>query len=167
MGLDTFFEYKNQLVKDLVTNDRIVELITDKAASSVDAASLIYTQIFPYEYIPDTVEQGKTFICCDVDVQKTLNSLYLSPCIYVWVFTHKSLLRLEKGGVRTDALCAAITDAINGSHYYGLGELDLYSVRRFAPISDYQGKLMTFNATEFNRLSPNKHTIPSNRKSRD
>lgn len=167
MQLDIFFEYKNQLVKDLVTNERIVELMTDKAVSVEDAASLIYTQVFPYEYIPSTVEQGQTFICCDVDIQKSLNSLYMSPCIYVWVFTHKSLLHLDEGGVRTDALCAAIAESLNGSYYYGIGELDLYSVRRFAPIADYQGKLMTFNTTEFNRPAPNKHPVPTNRRTRD
>lgn len=166
MQLDEFFEYKNQLVKDLVTNERVVELLSDDAAPAKDAASLVYKQVFPFEYIPDTVEHGRTYICCDVDIQKSLNSLYLSPSIYVWVFTHKSLLRLDEGGVRTDKLCSAIAETLNGSRYYGLGELNLYSVRRFAPIADYQGKLMTFNATDFNRISPSNKPIPSNRMER-
>ena len=61
-------------------------------------------------------------------------------------------------------LASAIAKAINGSRYYGLGELDLYSVKRFAPITDYQGKVMTFHATDFNRLSPTGMPVPSNRK---
>ena len=73
-------------------------------------------------------------------------------------------MRLPEGGVRVDKLCSEIAKTINGSRYYGLGELDLYSVRRFAPITDYQGKVMSFQAKEFNRFTPTGKPIPSNRK---
>lgn len=161
--LDELFDYKNQLMEDLLTHKDIVALVNE----SVDlkkAKSLVYKQIFPYEYVPETIEEGKTFICCDVDIQKAVNKTYLLPTLYVWVFTHKSKLRLPEGGVRTDKLCSKIAGAINGSRYYGLGELDLYSIKRFAPMTDFQGKVMIFTATDFNRLhNPNK-PIPSNRK---
>ena len=84
--------------------------------------------------------------------------------IYIWVFSHKSKLRMLEGGVRVDKLVSEISKIINGSRYYGLGELDLYSVKRFSPIMDYQGKVMMFQATEFNRPSPNRKPVPSNRK---
>lgn len=161
--LDEFYNYKNQLMEDLLTNKSIVELLNE-GLSPDEASSLAYTQIFPYEYVPETVEKGKTFICCDVDIQKTADKTYLLPTLYIWVFAHKSQLRLPKGGVRTDKLCSRIADAINGSRKYGLGELSLYSVKRFAPMTDFQGKVMSFYAKDFNRLHPTKHPIPSNRK---
>lgn len=161
--LDELFDYKNQLMEDLLTHKDIVALIDDTVELK-NAKKLVYKQVFPYEYVPDTVEEGKTFICCDVDIQKTVNQTFLLPTLYVWVFTHKSKLRLPEGGVRTDKLCSKIAVAINGSREYGLGELDLYSVKRFAPMTDFQGKIMTFTAKDFNRLhNPNK-PIPSNRK---
>ena len=63
-----------------------------------------------------------------------------------------------------DILASKINAMLNGSRFYGLGELELYSVKRFAPVTDYQGKVMTFHAKEFNRPSPNTKPIPSNRK---
>lgn len=165
--LSEFYDYKNQLMEDLLTNAEIVRLLSDEydQTGDADAAdSLMYKQVFPYEYIPDTVEHGQTYICCDVDIQKSQNKTFLDPVIYVWVFTHKSKMRLPGGGIRVDKLCGEIADAINGSRYYGLGELDLYSTRRFAPVADYQGKVMTFQATEFNRHSPSKKQVPTNRK---
>lgn len=161
--LDELFDYKNQLMADLLTNKDIVALI-DETVELKNAKKLVYKQVFPYEYVPDTVEEGKTFICCDVDIQKAVNKTYLLPTLYVWVFTHKSKLRLPEGGVRTDRLASKIAGAINGSHYYGLGELDLYSVKRFAPMTDFQGKVMTFYATDFNKLHNPTKSIPSNRK---
>lgn len=161
--LDELFDYKNQLMEDLLTHKDIVALIDDTVELK-NAKKLVYKQVFPYEYVPDTVEEGKTFICCDVDIQKTVNQTFLLPILYVWVFTHKSKLRLPEGGVRTDKLCSKIAGAINGSREYGLGELDLYSVKRFAPMTDFQGKIMTFTAKDFNRLHNPNRPIPSNRK---
>ena len=163
MQLDDFFDYKNQLMEDLLTTEPIVKLL-DGNISMNDTPKLAYTQVFPYEYIPDTVEEAATFICFDVDVQESLNNTFLSPVLYVWVFSHKTRLRLAEGGVQTDKLVSEIAKKINGSRFYGLGELNLYSVRRFAPVTNYQDKVMTFRMTEWNRPSPSNKPIPANRK---
>ena len=150
-------------MEDILTTPSIVDLISP-GIKPEKTHDLAYRQVFPYEFVPDTVEQGNTFICFDVDIQKSVNKTYLLPTLYVWVFTHKSLLRLPEGGVRTDRLCSEICKKINGSKEYGLGDLDLYSVKRFAPMTDYQGKCLTFYATDFNRIyDPNKK-IPKDRK---
>ena len=163
MHLDEFFKYKNKLMEDILTTPSIVDLISP-GIKPAQIHDLAYRPVFPYEFVPDTVEQGETFICFDVDIQKSVNKTYLLPTLYVWVFTHKSLLRLPEGGVRTDRLCSEICKKINGSKEYGLGDLDLYSVKRFAPMTDYQGKCLTFYATDFNRIyDPNKK-IPKDRK---
>ena len=160
-------DYKHRLMEDLLTNGAIVRLLTDDPALIAEPLKLVYSQVFPYEYVPNTVEHGQVFICCDVDVQKALNKTYLLPTIYIWVFAHKSKLRLPDGsGVRTDKLSAEVIKTINGSRMYGLGELDFFSSKRFAPISDYQGKQLTFNAVDFNRLSPTGKPIPERRKRR-
>lgn len=160
--LDEFFNYKNQLMEDLLTNKDIVTLINEDISFG-EASSLRYTQVFPCEYIPDTVEVGKTFVCFDVDIQESIGKTYLLPTIYIWVFTHKSKLRLPEGGVRTDKLCSKIAGVINGSRNYGLGELNLHSVKRYSPMTDFQGKVITLYAKDFNRLyDPNK-PIPTKR----
>lgn len=163
MQLQEFFDYKNKLMEDLLTNEDIVRLIDDTVALQ-NADSLAYTQVFPCEYVPDTVQEGKTYICFDVDVQRTADKTFLSPTLFVWVFTHRSKLRLPEGGVRTDKLCSEICKAINGSRKYGLGELNLYSVKRFAPMTDFQGKVLTFYAKDFNRVYDGKKYTPENRK---
>lgn len=163
MQLEDLYDYKNQLMKDIVTTQSIVSLLHDNT-EVVEPESLVYTQVFPYEYVPETIQEGKTYICFDVDVQKATSKQFLLPTIYVWIFSHKSRLRLPEGGIRVDKICCEISKKINGSRFYGRGELELYSVKRFAPMTDYQGKCMTFYATEVNRVyDPNKPT-PANRK---
>lgn len=164
MYLDEFYNYKNQLMDDILTDINIVSLINDNV-NLENSNSLMYTQVFPFEYIPDTVEKGKTFVCCDVDIDKSFNKTYLLPTLYVWVFTHRSNLVLPNGeGVRTDKLCTKICQKINGSKMYGLGELNLHAVKRFAPMTDFQGKCMIFHATDFNRKHNPNAQIPINRR---
>ena len=146
-----------------MTNDTIVKLVNENV-SLEDAITLIHKQVFPYEYIPDTVEEGYTFICVDVDLLSADNKTFYNPVIYIWEFTHKSKLRLPEGGVRTDKLASEIAREINGSRYYGLGELSLYSMKRFAPIVDFQGKVLVFHAKDFNRPFDGKRPTPANRK---
>lgn len=164
MQLQEFFDYKNQLMEDLLTSESIVRLLDDDISMD-DVGKLAYKNVFPFEYVPETVQDGKTFICFDVDIQQSVNKTYLLPTLYVWVFTHRSKLCLPNGGgVRTDKMCSEICKAINGSRKYGLGELDLYSVKRFAPMTDYQGKVLTFYAKDFNRVYDPHKATPTNRK---
>jgi len=164
-GLDKLFDYKNQLMKDMLTKETILLLLDDDYQTLANPKDLIYKQVFPYEYVPDTTEHGQTFICCEVDIRETFNKTFLMPAIYIWVFTHKSKQRLPNGkGVRTDKLSAEIVKTINGSRLYGLGELNLDSAKRFSPIPNYHGRILTFLAKDYNRLSPTGMPVPANRK---
>lgn len=166
MHLDEFFNYKNQVMEDLLTEKNVLRLLNDELEPQ-DAGALMYSQVFPYEYIPETVEHGRTFICCDVDLVQAgerANRLVYRPILYIWEFTHKDLLRLPEGGVRTDMLAHEIAKKLSGSHYYGMGELCLYSVKRFAPMMDYQGKAIAFHAKDWNMPRPTGKDIPSNRR---
>lgn len=161
--LQEFFDYKNKLMEDLLTNETIVSLLNDSIPFE-EAELLAYTQVFPCEYIPETTQDGRTYICFDVDILSPDGKTFLFPTLYVWTFAHRSLLRLPEGGVRTDMLCSEICDTISGSRYYGLGQLNLMSVKRFAPMTDYQGKVMTFKAKDYNRLYDGTLPVPENRK---
>lgn len=164
MLLNEFYDYKNQLMEDILTTESIVKLLSEDGKYSMPAVNLAYKQVFPYEYIPDTIEHGQTFICFDVDIQKSANQTYYYPIIYIWIFTHKSIMRMPEGGVRVDVIAAELAKKLNGSRMYGLGTLDFYSSKRFAPIADYQGKVLTFHAVDFNTPKPTGQKIPSNRK---
>lgn len=166
MRLDEFYDYKNILMETLCSDERIVRLITDSSDADVPNYDLPYTQVFPFEYIPNTVSEGKTFICFDVDIDQVYNKTFYAPVLYVWAFTHESKLRLREGGVRTDQLSVEIDRVLNGNRYFGLGELQLESVGRFSPISDYQGRVLTYSARDYNRPGVS-YRPPKNRKLRE
>ena len=163
MHLEEFFDYKNRLIKDMLTDKEIVGLI-DPNEMYEDPREMVYQNINPFEFYPETIEKGKVYVCCDVDIIEVDAKPIYSLALYIWVFAHKSILKLPEGGVRTDALCAKIDDRINGSWFYGLGKLELDYVKRFAPMADYTGKVMRYVAKDFNRVHNPKQVIPANRK---
>lgn len=163
MQLDELYDYKNLMMKSFCTDEKIVKYVTGKDDAAVPNHGLPYSQIYPFEYIPETVSEGKTFICFDVDIVSAPNKTFYVPVLYVWIFTHKSRLRSQDGGILLDKLSASVNELMNGSRYFGLGELRLDSVRRFTPITDYLGRVLTYYAKDFNRPT-GRLDIPSNRK---
>ena len=164
MQLEEFFSYKNRLMKGICGDGKIARLITDDPDVRTPSHALAYTQVFPYEYIPETVDEGKTFICFDVDIDRVENKTFYMPVLYVWCFTHKSKFRLPGGGVRLDQLSSELDRLLNGSRIYGLGELNLRSVTRFSPILDYQGRVLVYTAKDFNRSPGRVQAVPANRR---
>lgn len=138
-------------------------MVTGNSDAAVPGYDLPYRQIFPYEFIPDTVEDGQTFICFDVDLLKVENKTFYYPVIYVWVLTHKSRMRLDGGGLLLDELATEITQMLNGDRYFGLGELELGNSLRFTPATDFKGRSLAFYATDFNRQHGSINS-PSNRR---
>ena len=163
MMLEEFFDYKNLLMKELCSNENIVKLVTGNDDADVPNHGLPYTQIYPFEFVPETVNDGKTFICFDADIVDVPSRTIYIPVIYIWIFTHKSRMRLDDGGLLLDQLCVEVNKQLNGSRFYGLGELKLDSVNRFVPITDYRGRVLTYYTADFNRPSGSRQ-IPASRK---
>ena len=163
MNLNEFFEYKNYLMKLLCSDEAVVRLMTGSTEAEVPNHVLPYTQIFPFEFVPDTADDATTFICFDVDIVDVRSRTYYNPVLYIWIFTHASKLHMEQGGVLTDQICVAINNILNGNRLFGLGKLSLKSVSRFVPIQDYQGRCMVFTATDFNKPYT-RGSVPSNRR---
>ena len=166
MQLDEFYDYKNLLMELLCSSENVVRLVTDSATEPVPNYDLPYKQIFPFEFIPETVGEGKTFICFDVDIDRVYNKTFYEPVLYIWAFTHSSKLVMPEGGIRTDQLSVEINRELNGSRLFGLGTLELDSVGRFSPIQDYQGRVLTYVASDYNRPGVS-YRPPKNRKLRE
>lgn len=157
MLLEELFDYKNKIMKMFCENDEVVKLVAHiDDADDIDGLTLAYSRIYPFEYVPETVKEDDTFICFDVDIPDVESEVIYHPVIYIWMFTHKDTLRLDKGGVRTDMLAAEIDKMLNGNRTLGLGELDLRSVTRFAPIKDFQGRVLVYEGKDTNRWGVHK-----------
>ena len=162
MNLEELYDYKSRLMMDICSNEEVVKLLTNNPDAIVPNTQLPYTQVFPFERVPTETDDAKTFICFDVDVISVENRTYYIPIIYLWIFTHESMMRTDNG-IRIDRISSALDKHLNGNRFYTLGELELDTVTRFVPTKTYLGRVVTYVGKEFNRPSGSKAT-PNNRR---
>lgn len=163
MQLEELFDYKNLLMKELCSNAEIVKLLTGDDDSAVPNFDLPYSQVYPFEYVPETEDRGRSFICFDVEIAQVYNKTFYVPVIYIWVLVHKGGLRTNDKRLRLDEIAKEVDKMLNGSRYYGLGALELDSTDGFHPTTDYLGRVLIYTARDFNQPSGRKK-MPANRK---
>ena len=154
MLFEELTDYRALVMKTLCSDEEIVKLISDQESPSVPNRSLMYTQIFPYAYTPDTTKETKTFVCFRLSVPEVMNKTYKRINLIFYIFTHQSLIRTQDG-LRPDLIGQAIERLFNGSLDVGLGRVKLVGMDDISPITDYHGIAIEYSVAEFNRPSIN------------
>lgn len=146
--------YKSKLMKTMLSDKKIVALLTnsDEESTLVPNTTLAYTQVFPYDFIPEPSTEQTSFICFDIDVPRTQTCAVKDVYIYIYIFTHKDLMRVQGEGIRTDLIASRVDYIINGDTSYGFGKVELQSLSRISPVSDFQGRILKYYVQDFNRI---------------
>ena len=150
MYLDELSKYKIEIMKRLCLNAKIQSLIL-LPESQKGGKEMMYKNIFPYSFVPDTVVNSSTFICFDLEIQRVENRTFKDINILFWIFTHQSLMRTNEG-IRTDLIASEVDKILNGNRDLGLGTVELKKVLRVNPAKDYHGRNLVYRSVDFNRV---------------
>lgn len=152
MGM--FKDYRNTLMKALCSSKDIVNLLrnTQGESPALPDRTLLYDCIYPYPFIPQADEAAKTYIGVRLTVPRIGSKTFKYIRLTVFIFTHYSLMRAT-GGLRIDLLADAIDGVLNGSLDYGLGHVELKDIDDVHPAKDYYGIAITYDITDWNRVS--------------
>lgn len=145
-------EFKLSLVKKLINNPDIVTLI-DHAGTVEYADDLIYENIYPFNRIPDTEQEVKTYITVTVNVPSisSKNDLIRNLVITIRAYTHQSLMRVAgKGMTRIDLLGAKIDEIMNESHEFGIGYVKLVSNTEHVLDANHMYRELMFRTDDLN-----------------
>lgn len=150
-NLEEFTVYKNTLMEAICTSDSIFNLMKlSNDPSDLRCKDLRYVRIFPYNYVPLTIETAQTFICFTVTAPNVKNNIISELILTVFVFTHQDLMR-TKNGMRTDLLISEIDKLLNGSTKYGLGKVELKACDVMqVPCQGYSGLFSMYKVKDFN-----------------
>lgn len=152
MYLEELSKYKIEIMKRLCLSEKIQSLIllSEPQNTEYQGKEMMYKNIFPYAFVPDTVTSARTFICFDLEVQRVENRTFKDIDILFWTFTHQSLMRTGEG-VRPDLVANEIDKIINGNRDLGLGTVELKKVLGVNPAKDYHGRSLIYRSVDFNR----------------
>lgn len=151
-NLEEFTTYKQTLMQAVCTNDKIVELLkSENDPANITGRDMRYKRIFPYNYVPLTIDHATTFVCFSVTAPRAKSGIISTLKLVVWVFTHQNLMK-TKYGMRTDLLVSEIDKVLNGSTKYGLGKVEFQSCDIFTvPCEGYVGLCSVYTVDEYNR----------------
>ncbi len=182
-------DYKYKIINLLLKNNKFIQLVSPKESDcqDIDIIDVMlggkwlingewYTEqgyIFDHDFVDDTVKEKKTFVFVDVDIPSVHKNIFMDFNLYVFVFTDKSLVRLnqwssptsqevkEMGyfatdtyGNRIDALCDCIDETLNENEkIYGLGAVTpnpRNHLSTYRPNNQYYGKCLSYHITNYN-----------------
>lgn len=118
-------EWKNKAIELVLGQDEIMELLEMDDNETDDP---VYTRIFPYNHIPQTIEETKVYITFTVNVPRiTFNKIWAYPRLTVRVIAHQERMKLNMAGVsatRIDYIAKLIVDLLTKNDF-GFGKLQL------------------------------------------
>jgi len=140
----------------LITNNNIVKCLVNNESNfldvplpnNFDVSTLIYSQIYPWRFVPTAQTEANTFITMKFGYRPN-GITYKNGSIYFYIITHNSLLRTDYGSIRYDMLLGYIDEVFNSSRDLGLGKLPFYEMDEFIVNENYSGVYICYKSTEF------------------
>ena len=141
---DNLSKNKNLILETLYGNDDIVKCLinnnSDFKISTIpndfDRTSLVYSQMFPFKYIPEIQSEPKTFIALKTSYKPDGMTFKIGSIIF-YVITNQSIISTDNG-LRYDFLINKIDEIFNSSRFIGVGKLPFYDMDEF--VIDSSGK---------------------------
>lgn len=134
----------DNIVKALIFNDR--DFLSKTIPIDFDRNSLIYSQIFPYKFIPDTATTPTTYITM-LSKYKADGNKYRKNSLYFYTITHKSLISTDQG-LRYDFLIDKIDEIFNMSDDFNSSKLQFADMEEFNvdKDGDWIGSTILYNS---------------------
>lgn len=158
MNLDELVEYPVQVLQKVGTDKTIVSLLTndpDIDMDSDEADEVFDKYLYDYGYVDETTQEAKAYICIEAEVSKVPTSTVKDMNLYVTVICHKDYMKIAPSlfpgtiGNRRDNLVRNIDRLLDGSDYFGIGQLRLKSVRTISSPTGFTAREATYVVSDF------------------
>ena len=101
MNLEEIGSFKNKVVSKLINDDNILDVLLGDVDNIEDPETALLGKdgsgkggcVFKYEFVPDTQENSKTFLCVEVVPEETNGDTITDMTIYVFAYCSKNLMQ--------------------------------------------------------------------------
>lgn len=155
--IDELINFSSEILLRIAESPEVVGLIMDVAPADVtdEEKDAVWRYLYDYDWIDETVQSAGSFVLVDVDMVAAQTGTIKDLEIYVQVVVSKQIMALNhktfKGvrGNRRDNLARQIDLLLNGSRDFGIGQLQLASVRTANVPAAFTSKLLTYRISNF------------------
>jgi hypothetical protein len=155
-NVNDIITYKDTIIRHLISTDDILELLLPNLDPNLTPEEQLLGedgQVFKYDYVPDTSETAKRFVCIEGDISRLDSNTIKDITITIHVFTEKSLMRHNLVGIKgnaVDVLSDRIETFMTTSEDFGI-KSNIKSTIRTKPATGYYGRMLIYTISEFKR----------------
>lgn len=146
--------YKKKLMSSIINSSELISLIDNdcvKDGECVNADELIYKQVFPYYFIPNTQTEALTYVIMKVNGLGIKNEIYNQAEVYICVISHQDIMKVPRGGgTRIDLMGEVVEELFNGRDDFGFGEMQLKSNIETSINTTHRCRELRFIVEDFN-----------------
>ena len=155
MNMKQFREYRSLIMKKICDNQTIVDLLTNTENSRATPEDLIKTHVYPFEFIPGTTEEGKSYISMLFSVPMVDNGMTSLTCyLKIYIVTYYELAWANKDGVsglRYDLIAEELDKTLNGLIDTGFRVNLMARKDGYQPMHNWHGTALTYEVQAWNR----------------
>lgn len=149
-------QYKNNIAMKIIENDNLLkalvnnntDFLNQSLPANFDCTSVLYTQVFPYKFIPDVVTDAKTYLTMSFGNYNYTNNEFKSGNVYFYIITHKSLIRTDYG-LRYDYILNQLDLMFNKQYGVGAFNLELGNGGDLSVNENFFGATISYKFTDF------------------
>lgn len=145
-------ECKDRVIEKILSSQAVVDLINDQEFKTAPAYGLLYKKVFPYAFIPDTVDAMETYICVETNIANVKTDSICDVELTIHVLSHVSVMSTDFG-TRIDVLADLIDTLINHSREFGIGKAtptERYPTSWSLPNYNYVARKLTYIIKNYN-----------------
>ena len=149
-NLSELVDYKKTIGQLLYSDREFVDLVTNTTTATLPARSLVNNQLWYYDYVDETVQDAKCYVCLEIDDSTVKTPAVGDFTLLIWIIVPKSLMDMT-GNIRRDAIAARVDELLNGLEGTWFGELRRLPSLRFLPNTSFRGRLLKYSVQGWNR----------------
>lgn len=147
--------YKRKLMSSIVNSPELISLVNKKYVKDGECIGvdegLIYKQLFPFYYIPDTQSKALAYVIMKVNGLGITNKIYNKAEVCICVIAHQDIMQVENSGdTRIDLMAEVIEELFNGRDDFGFGEMELKNNTEDSINTTHRCRILRFLVEDFN-----------------
>lgn len=150
--------YKNTILTQLIQNDNIVKALGNVSPNFLDLPSitqprdLLFKNIFPYAFIPDSQDIQNSYITAMFKFRNDTRSgnFYKLGCVGFYVFSHQDIIKTDYPWLRPDFIVGEIDMLFNESRDLGIGKLQFNRMEDVKLSNVHSGCYIEYSDMSFN-----------------
>ena len=156
--LSQIIEYKHEVMKAIKASPEIISLMANIPNIDMDsdeACDILENNFFDYSFCDDTFQSDKAVVFVEVAMQSRPSVQFKGLKVMVQVICNKGYAKLDGKlflgtlGNRRDNIAIEISNVLDGSAEFGVGDLLLTDCEPVSTPNGFTGIGLTFDAVDF------------------